>query len=223
MAEQSQLRQFTVMALVLLVPSFALWTALGEVAAMPAIGFSNMLLTSWMPELVHSILSESIYAVVVSQFGEQGGNLVPASGDIGNLAFKINTMALSYSLPFYTALHFATPKKSYLGSYFIGMVILYLALFSGIVCVSLKELMLNLGTVFRAQDIALLPPNAVIAILYQLSSLIIPTLVPALIWAFQSRDTDMMQNLLPQSMRTEIESPPPEPAVSHKLSGSVKR
>jgi len=55
--------------------------------------------------------------------------------------------------------------------------------------------MINLGADFLDQPGVFVPGPDIIAILYQLNTLIIPTLAPVLLWAWQSRDAPMIRNL----------------------------
>ena len=84
----------------------------------------------------------------MTEFGEKDGTLVPLLGAEYRLGFRVNTRIISYSLPFYTALHFATQKKDYLGSYVWGLLVLYPLFVFGLLCLCLKELMVNLGADF---------------------------------------------------------------------------
>ncbi|MEM1114129.1 MAG: exosortase H-associated membrane protein [Pseudomonadota bacterium] len=203
--EPNGTRQFLLFCLPLLVICFALWGVLGHLVAMPAIGFADYIMVNWMPELVTEFTfdPEGRGALLVSSLGEYNGRMVPVGDEGGNLAFIVNTMGQSYSLPFYTALYFATPREHYAGSYFRGCLFLYVLLTLGLVSVCLKDLMINLGPEFRAQDVAMLPSNSVIAVVYQLNALIIPTLGPAVIWVWQSRDTPVLRGLLPVELNTE--------------------
>lgn len=189
-------RQFVLFAFALLIPAFVLWTPLSGALALPAIGLGNLILTHWLPDVVQLVLAEGPKALVMTQFGELGGQIVPASEESGQLGFYVDTRILSYSLPFYTALHFATPRTNYLGAYSWGIPVLYVFIIFGIVCVSLKELMVTLGTSTLESAQSPLPGANAIAILYQLNTLIIPAIAPILLWGWQSRDTALMQDLL---------------------------
>ena len=91
--------------------------------------------------------------------------------------------------------HFATDKKNYLANFIWGMLILYPFIIVGLVSTFLKDLMVNLGPTFLEQSGVLVPAPDVIGIMYQLSVLIVPTLLPMLIWAWQNREAPLLQNL----------------------------
>ena len=105
-------------------------------------------------------------------------------------------MIVTVSVPFYTVLHFATQRDTYLGSYLYGLIILYLLMMFGLLCLCLKELMVNLGGTFFEQPDVFVPNANVIGILYQFNVLIVPTLAPAMIWIWQGRDTPLLRSSL---------------------------
>ena len=194
--EKNYLRQFVLLTFAFLIPAFVLWTFLSAYLAIPAIGLARLILTGWLGDIVQTVLTEGPKALVMTQFGEIGGRIVAAGEEAGQLGFYVDTRILSYSIPFYTALHFATPRDNYLASYGWGVPLLYLFIVFGVVCISLKELMVTLGTAVLEQASSPVPGPDVIALLYQLNTLIIPTIAPILLWGWQSRNTPMIRGLL---------------------------
>jgi hypothetical protein len=192
-AEQAHIRHFLVFVFALLIPCFALWTALSALLAVPAIGFVHTALTNWFPDVVHGLHLQGAEGVLLTEFGESNGRLVSLQEAEYRLGFIVNTRIVSYSIPFYTALHFATPKKEYLGSYLWGLLVLYPIFAFGLLSLCLKELMVNLGAAFLDQPDVFIPDANVIGLLYQLNTLIVPTLAPALLWAWQSRETPLFR------------------------------
>ena len=195
MAEQHHMRQFLLFVFTLLIPFFALWTIASAPIALPAIGIAGMLLTNWFPDVVNALYASGSEAILMTEFGENAGQLIPLSEAEYRLGFEVNTQILSYSFPFYTALHFATQKKNYLTDYLWGVLMLYVLFVFGLVCLCLKELMVNVGAPFFNQRGALVPYAEVIAIAYQFSVLIVPTLAPAVLWIWQSKDSQLLQGV----------------------------
>ncbi len=111
MVEQHHMRQFLLFVFVLLIPCFALWTVASGLLAIPAIGLANTVLTHWFPDVVSAVYVQGEEALLMTQFGEHNGRVIPLSEAEYRMGFELNTRILSYSLPFYTALHFATQKK----------------------------------------------------------------------------------------------------------------
>ncbi len=188
-------RQFLLLVFVLLLPSFALWSFASAWLALPAIGFGNMILTGWLPDIVEALAPRGAEAILVTRFGELEGRHVPARQAGEAIAFVLNTRILSYSIPFYTALHFAVARERLWSRYFTGFVILYMLLVAGLVSLALKDLMVNLGATFVNHPAAALPHPNLIALLYQLNVLIVPTLGPIIIWVWQHREAPLFAGL----------------------------
>ena len=194
------MRQFLLFVFTLLIPFFALWTIASAPIALPAIGIAGMLLTNWFPDVVNALYASGSEAILMTEFGESAGQLIPLREAEYRLGFEVNTQILSYSLPFYTALHFATEKKTYLADYLWGVLMLYVLFVFGLVCLCLKELMVNVGAPFFNQPGALVPYAEVIAIAYQFSVLIVPTLAPAALWIWQSKDSQLLEGVFTKTV-----------------------
>jgi len=190
------MRQFLLYVFVLMVPCFVVWTAVGGSLATPAIGLVNQCLTNWFPTVVDALYLDGTNALLMTRFGENNGEAVPLAGADYQLGFRINPMIVTVSVPFYTVLHFATPRTTYLGSYLYGLTILYLLMIFGLLCLCLKELMVNLGGTFFEQPDVFVPNANIIGILYQFNVLIVPTLAPAIIWIWQGRNTPLLRSSL---------------------------
>jgi hypothetical protein len=194
--EKHHMRQFLLYVFILLIPCFTLWTVASGPLAIPAMGFVNMLLTHWFPDVVNALYSDGSRALLMTEFGEESGKLIPLGDAEYRFGFEINTRVLSYSLPFYTALHFATQKKEYFSSYIWGLVILYPLMALGLASLCVKELMIGIGKPFFEQPDVFVPDPNLIALLYQFNVLIVPTLAPAIIWVWQSRDAPLLRDAL---------------------------
>jgi len=136
--------------------------------------------------------------MLATHFGEVDGSIVSAQVAGYRLAYPLDTRVLSYSLPFYAALYFATPREhgesgGFTREFGGGLLLLYPLLVLGLVFVSLKNLMLGLGPIFIQADSTM---TTVIGLMYQLSTLMIPPLAPVLIWAWQSRNNPQLQSLV---------------------------
>ncbi len=196
MPEQPHMRQFLLYVFVLMVPCFIAWTTVGGSLATPAIGLVNQCLINWFPTVVDALYLDGSNALLMTRFGESNGEAVPLAGAEYQLGFRVNPMIVTVSVPFYTVLHFATQRATYLGSYLYGLIILYLLMIFGLLCLCLKELMVNLGGTFFEQPDVFVPNANVIGILYQFNVLIVPTLAPAIIWIWQGRNTPLLRSSL---------------------------
>jgi hypothetical protein len=194
--EQNHLRQFLLFVFALLIPCFALWSFFSSALVTPVIGLAHLILSNWFPDIVNVVYQEGADAILMTRLDQVNGQLVPIDVADEGLGFKANTRIVSYSIPFYAALHFATEKKDYLGKFFWGILILYPFILLGLVSVLLKDLMVNFGSTFLQQPGVLMPGADTIAIAYQLNVLLVPTLVPIMIWASQNRQSPLLRGVL---------------------------
>tara|TARA_R110001592_G_scaffold363396_2_gene687676 strand:- start:95061 stop:95687 length:627 start_codon:yes stop_codon:yes gene_type:complete len=194
--ESRHLRQFLLFVFALLIPCFAIWGFGSAAIVTPVIGLVHLTLSSWFPGIVYAVYQQGADLLVMSTLDQVGGQLVQAENASDGLGFRVNTRIVTFSIPFYAALHFATDKKNYLGNLFWGLIFIYPFIFLGLICICLKELMVGFGMTFLEQPNVLVPGPDLIGIAYQLSVLIVPTLLPVLVWAWQSRDTPLFAELL---------------------------
>jgi hypothetical protein len=194
--ESNDLRQFLLFVFVLLIPCFAIWTFLSAALVTPVIGLVHLALSNWFPEIVSVVYQQGADLLLMTRLDQVDGQLVQAQVTSEGLGFKVNTRIVTYSIPFYAALHFATQKKAYLVNFFWGLLFIYPFIWLGLLCICLKELMVGFGNTFLEQPGVFVPGSDLIGIGYQLSVLIIPPLLPLLVWAWQSRKTRLLQGLL---------------------------
>ena len=194
--ERHHLLQFVLFVFVLLIPCFALWSFLSAALVTPVIGLANLILSNWFPDIVNVVYQQGADAMLMTRLDEINGQLVPTDVTDAGLGFKANTRIVSYSIPFYAALHFATEKKDYLANFFWGLLAIYPFILLGLISICLKDLMAGFGTIFLDQPGVPVPGPGLIGISYQLSVLIVPTLLPVAVWAWQSRDTPLLRSLL---------------------------
>ena len=166
---------------------------ISSLRALPAVSCVDFALTHWFPDVVHSFHIQGSNALLMTQFSEMNGQPAPLSGAEYRLGFEVNTRILSYSLPFFTALHFATPREDYLYDYLYGVLLLYALFALGLVFLCMKVLMAGLGQLFLDQHGVFVPNANVIGLLYQFSVLSVPTLAPAIVWLWQSRNTPLLR------------------------------
>jgi hypothetical protein len=174
---------------------FMFWYFVSSVLAAPAVWLSEAILTFSLPDFVYEFSLIGSQAVLVSNFGELNGEIVSARLAGDHLAFLLNTQILTYSLPFYAALHFATNKGVKGIGLIWGLCALYLLLVIGMISICLKNLMVGLGPTFVDGFSA---TGSFIGVMFQFSTLMVPTLAPLLIWAWQSRNSSYLRQLMAQ-------------------------
>ena len=105
-----KLYKFVVELFIWLVVWFSVWFFLSPVLAFPAVWLSEVILQFSLPDFVYEFSQNGTQALLVSNFGEIGGEIVSARLAGDHLAFRLNTQILTCSLPFYAALSFATDE-----------------------------------------------------------------------------------------------------------------
>ncbi len=175
--------RFILLLFALLVPCFAIWSLLNPLLVKPAIGLVHTILTNALPDVVAGVVQQANKAMVMTRFGELDGSIVRDTLAGWSIGMPQDTRLLSYSLPFYTALHFSSHRLNKMALWGWGIVGLYLVLVAGMCSVSLKNIMLQLGPaagVFTSEW-----SRNLVALTYQFSVLILPTLAPVMLWLWQ--------------------------------------
>jgi hypothetical protein len=191
--------RFFGLVLLLMPVTFVAWYALGSLLAAPAVWIASLLLTGGFGELVASVSLNDTQMMVLATLGEVDGKLLPADEAGYQLGLPVDTRVLTYSIPFYAALHFATPMPGSGERFARALIVLWLLVILGLVSTTLKNFMLTFGN--RLLELPLAPPADVIALAYQFNTLIIPPLAPILLWGLAVRNTPIMQSLFPAALR----------------------
>ncbi len=139
------LHRYIGLVILLMVPFFTLWYALGALPSAPALWLSQLTLEGALPNMLEAVTIDNHQLLALTRFGELDDQIVPLAEAEYQLAFPLNTRMLSYSVPFYAALHFASRLERPLERFAWGLFVLWLLMFLGIVVVTLKNLMLGLG------------------------------------------------------------------------------
>jgi hypothetical protein len=188
------LRQQVFTTLLLLLLAFALWFAAEPLFNAPAKWLAHALLTTWIPGVVETTLFEPSGLLVVTSYTDAGaGVIVPAAPNAEGLAFRLNTRLVSYGLPFYAALLWGSRIDGPMNRFAWGLFALWVFMALGLASMAAKDLMLVLGEPFLAAPWVPAPP--VIAVCYQFSVLLMPTVIPVLLWVIQLRGSPLWQHL----------------------------
>jgi hypothetical protein len=181
----SPITRQTLLTLLLLPLMFALWYAAGPPLVAPAVWLADQLFALWLPTLVASTSFAGPDMTVVTQFGEINNAIVPAQEAGHQLAIQVNTRLISYSLPFYAALLWASNVDQPLHRFIMGLFVVWLTMAFGLCAIAAKDMMLLLKTPFLSAP--WVPPADVIGLLYQFNVLLMPSLLPVALWAWQLR------------------------------------
>ena len=186
-------RQQVFTTLLLLIVTFGLWFAAEPLIAGPAKWLSRIMLTLWLPDIINGVVFEPGGLLVVTQFAENNGIFTLAQNGEEGLAIRLNTRLVSYSIPFYAALLWGSRIESPFNTFAWGLFVLWVAMGLGLSAMAAKDLMLVIGTPFLSGP--WVPPAALIAVSYQFSVLLMPTLAPVLLWVFQLRGSPLWNRL----------------------------
>lgn len=165
-----------------LVPAFIAWWYIGSFWLEPAVGIADEILSVWLPDSFKQLDLVGNSARAVTNWGELQGRLVPARSAGYAIALDSNLRILSYSFPFFLALQSALWRWQPKLKIALALLLMYLVMAFSIAAVSAKTMMIGLGPAFsEPAKYWFVVPN-MIALLYQLSTLILPLLLPAFLW-----------------------------------------
>ncbi|MFT4769595.1 MAG: hypothetical protein ACI8RN_002743 [Glaciecola sp.] len=202
--DRRPLLRFTLTVFALLPACFLAWYFLGNFVAAPAVMLVEPVLLGWLGDTIASVGLRETEMLILSNYGETGGRMVPHLEAGNQLGYPINTRTLSYSIPFFTALHIATPMRASWEKFAWCLLGLWALLAIGLISTALKDLMLGLGAVFMNHE--RVPPTDVIALMYQFSTLMVPPLAPVILWAYTAQDSPTFIGLLPEALRPAQDS-----------------
>ena len=181
------------MTLVLLPVTFGIWYAAGELLAGPAVWLAGTLLTHGLPSIVSETALNDGLMVIMTRFGDINNEMVPAAQAGYEMAIQLNPRLVSYSIPFYAALLWASRVGSPLERFAVGLFLLWLAMALGLTAIAAKDFMLVIGSDFLSAP--WVPHSNVIGVAYQFSVLLVPSLAPVLVWLWQLRGTPLWHEL----------------------------
>lgn len=177
--EQISLKSFMFYALLWLPLAFFIWFYLASFFVAPVALFLDWLLPALMPQLFDAVSQqgytldmETLIALPPAMVGGREGALATIS---------VNPMIYGYGLPLFAGLIMAAPGRTriQLLQILLGWVVICLVQCWGVSWRALKVLAFDMGEQISA-SVPL--PNEVIALGYQLGYLILPALVPVVLW-----------------------------------------
>lgn len=189
----SPITRQAVFTIALLPIMFGLWFAAGSLLAGPGVWLANQLLTLWLPDAIAQAALDGTNMVVRTHFGELNGQITDAETAGYQLAVQINTRLVSYAMPFYAALLWASNLDNALEKFARGLFVIWLSMAFGLSAIALKDLMLVIGTPFMSN--AAVPSGTLIALCYQFSVLLMPSLIPVALWMWQLKGSPLWSQL----------------------------
>lgn len=182
------LHRFMLGVLIFFPVTFFVWYLTAAFHLAPVALVSEMILNFTVPDSLMWLKLDGHTLVIASNFGpDQAGTIVspPQSDDL--LGFHQNPLIYGYSLPLLMALILATPgNDKWLNMVWGTLLIFPTEVFSMVFSV-LKVLTFDVGAAFQVQQ-AISPLGAdMIAMAYQMGSLVLPMIAPLLIWMLLHR------------------------------------
>lgn len=191
--DKHPLRWFVLCVFLLLVPCFGFWVAADGFLNAPAFIALQKLLPAVFPNWFSGVDIHQSTLYLQTNFGEVGGVVTSAQAAGNAIAYKVNTRIITYALPFYAALTFATPMAGRLERFLWGLLVYYPVVIFCLASMSFQSLFSALGPAYSQTLAGGLLPLQLIAICYQLSVLILPVLMPVAIWWWQSRESELLR------------------------------
>lgn len=183
------LKRFCLKTLLLMPPCFALWYYTAAIWTWPVSICADTLLRWLFPRLIAGIEHQGSVLNVVTNLGDL--QLFTQQQKMAALVFDVNPLSYGYSLALFSAILFAAPSNTGRPRYkawLWGMLILLGGIVFGVCVEALKNIAFDLAptgmsypTGFSAWQLNLLGAS------YQLGYLILPTVIPLLLWVSANR------------------------------------
>jgi hypothetical protein len=183
------LRWFVLYVFLLLIPCFGFWVAADSFLNAPAFISMAKLLPALWSEWIAKVEFHQSTMYVQMTVGELEGRLLAANQAGNAFAYKIDTRIVTYALPFYAALTFATPMAGRTERFLWGLGVYYPVVLLCLTSMAMQSMLTTLAPYQAQIDVSTLPQPHVVAVTYQLSVLILPVLVPVSVWLWQSRES----------------------------------
>ena len=163
-----------------LVPAYAAWVLLWQPIAAIQAQASVIAVNAWFPGLVSGWERSGESIDFVTRLRALAG------GRAGDLLFTVNPRVYSYGLPFFAALCLATDPKRWKGLA-VGLAVLLAVAVWGTTFAFLQQVFIAQGAI-AARDFLPTPlERNLIALGYQLGTILLPVAVPAVAWGVVHR------------------------------------
>ncbi len=184
---KSPIRELFVSALLYLPLCFFIWFYAAPVLVMPAKWLAEMMLQLWQADLFNGIEQQQYLFQVQTLIFPQDYNGQDAK--LAVLDVTVNPMKYGYGLAVFAGLVISVPKlklKYKLIQLAIGFAVISLIQANGVFWETCKSLLFSGGDAFKAINDTGISHNLVVA-MYQMSYLILPAVVPIVIWVLLNR------------------------------------
>lgn len=189
--------RFLIRTALWLPPAFTVWYLLGSFLLMPIAGWTHLVLRQGFGYAIVAVEQQGNLVEIVTRFvmAAPAEGATPSSS-VGQLVFALNALKYTYGLPLLVALTLAAPNSigEKLYRAVMGVVLLLPVPVWGLACEALKVLVFQVDPAIAEQMDTTPLTRELLALAYQLGYLILPAVMPILIWAALHRD--FLGNLL---------------------------
>lgn len=191
------LHRFMLGVLIFFPLTFFLWYISATYHLAPITLITGKLVSIVVPDALMWLGLDGHMLVLASNFGHDSSGMIvspPIGDDV--LGFHLNPLIYSYSLPLLAALILATPSTRKWSNLLWGIVLILPTEIFSMTFSVLKTLTFDVGAAFQTQQ-NISPTEAdLIALGYQVGTLLLPMIAPLIIWVALNRD--FLLQLAPQ-------------------------
>ena len=174
--------RFVLRALAWLPVAFAVWYFAAPLLLWPAKLLIDVIARLWFADIIRGVeQTGAIYTFVTTL---KPGQATAASGAV---AIDVNALLYSFGLPLYAALVLAAREPHWPRNLAIGYAVILPFVAWGVLADFLKTVAIAAGPLVASQTGFSAWQREVIAFAYQFGSLILPTVVPAIVWVITHR------------------------------------
>ena len=194
---EKPLHRFMLGVVVLFPLTFFIWYVTAVFHLAPVTLLAGKLLNLIVPDALMWLKLDGHTLVMATNFGRDASEVVVSPPVDGNLlGFHANPLIYSYGLPLLAALLLATPGSRRWLNLCWGMLLLLPAELFSMVFSVLKILTFDVGAAFQIQQGLGQYEVDLIALGYQVGTLLLPMITPLIIWVALNRD--FITRLAPQ-------------------------
>jgi hypothetical protein len=195
------LHRFMLGVLIFFPLTFFVWYITAMYHLAPITLITGKLLAWLVPDALLWLRLDGHTLVLASNFGHgvNGAVISPPVGD-DVLGFHLNPLIYSYSLPLLAALILATPGKQKGQNLLWGLLLLLPTEVFSMTFSVLKTLTFEVGAAFQTQQGMTQTRADLLALGYQIGTLLLPMIAPLVIWVALHRD--FLTQLAPQLEKT---------------------
>ncbi|HEY3531990.1 MAG TPA: exosortase H-associated membrane protein [Casimicrobiaceae bacterium] len=175
-ADAVRLPAFILATLAWLVPAFAVWYFAAPIVVAPAVWLARLVALLGLHDVVQAIEQTGSSATFVT-------SLRAATADArGVVTVDVNTLLYAFGMPLFAALTLAAREPSWKRHLAVGYVVMLPFVAWGILAEFLKNIAITAGPAIASQAGFAPWQREAIAFAYQFGSLILPAVVPAVLW-----------------------------------------